>query len=179
MPPSSNPDTIVDFITGQKIANVGSEANRQLLERFLIENKAYTRADIVVDAPIAVEIKGEMYRSTVDLVIQIDGVPLMAVKCAAGSLGSREREVVSAARLYAAAPLPLAIVSDGSDAAVLDTQTGKPIGKGLDAIPSRRQAARLGRAEPLPPIAPQRLTREKLIFRSYDSMNVNVRGRSA
>jgi hypothetical protein len=177
MPTSTNPDTIVDFITGEKVVNMGAEANRQLMERALIEKKTYTREDIVVDAPIAVEIDGEMYRSTVDLIVQVDGVPVMAIKCAAGSLGSREREIVSAARLYAAAPLPLAIVTDGSDATVLNTQTGKPVGKGLDAIPSRREAARLVQADPLPPIAPQRLTREKLVFRSYDSMNVNVRGR--
>lgn len=178
MPESTNPDTLIDFITGQKVANIGAEANRQSLERVLIEKKAYTRQDIVVDAPIEVDIDGDAYRSTVDLVIQIEGVPLVAVKCAAGSLGSREREIVSAARLYAAAPLPLAIVTDGSDATVLNTQTGKPIGKGLDAIPSRRDAAKLVHADPLPPIAPERLTREKRVFRSYDSMNVNVRGRS-
>ena len=177
MPTSTDSDTIVDFITGEKVANIGAEANRQLLEQVLIEKKAYTRADIVIDAPIQVEIDGEWYRSTVDLVIQIEGVPLMAVKCAAGSLGSREREIVSAARLFAAAPLPLAIVSDGRDAIVLNTQTGKPVGKGLDAIPSRGDAAQLIDADSLPPIAPQRLAREKLVFRSYDSMNVNVRGR--
>ena len=156
----------------------GAEANRQQVERYLVETKGYRREDVVVDAPIDVEIDGEVYRSAVDLIVQIDDRPLIAVKCAAGSLGSREREIISAARLYGPSPLPLAVVSDGSDAAVLDVATGKKKGSGLAAIPDRTEAIDLARGEPMPPIAPDRLTRERLVFRSYDSMNVNVRGRA-
>jgi hypothetical protein len=32
----------------------------------------------------------------------------------------------------------------------------------------------MAQANPLPPIPPDRLARERLIFRSYDAMNVNV-----
>jgi hypothetical protein len=173
----TDPDTIVDFVTGRTVADIGAEANRQQVERFLVEKKGYTREDVKVDAPIEMEIEGESYRSAVDLIIQIDGTPIMAIKCAAGSLGSREREIISAARLYAESPLPLAVVSDGSDAIVLDTQTGKQISTGLAGIPSRRQAVKVAQADPLPPVSPERLKRLKLVFRSYDSMNVNVGGR--
>ena len=173
----TNPDVIVDFITGQPVSNVGAEANRQQVERYLVEEKGYRREEVKVDAPIDVEIDGEVYRSSVDLIVQLEGRPLMAVKCAAGSLGSREREIVSAARLYSTSPLPLAVVSDGSSATVLDVATGKKKGNGLVAIPTRSQAVNLAQAEPLPPVAPGRLAREKLVFRSYDSMNINVRGR--
>lgn len=173
----SNPDVILDFITGQSVPNVGAEINRQQVERYLVEEKGYRRQEVVVDAAIDIEIDGEVYQSTVDLVIQINDRPLMAVKCAAGSLGSREREIVSAARLLAATPLPLAIVSDGTNATVLDTATGRKRGDGMASIPSRIEAVDLAQADPLPPVAPDRMTREKLVFRSYDSMNVNVRGR--
>ncbi len=171
---NTNPDVIVDYITGESIPNVGAEINRQQVERYLVEQKGYRREDILVAAPIQVEIEGDVYRSTVDLVVQIDDRPLIAVKCAAGSLGSREREVVSAARLFADTPMPLAVVSDGATATVLDTTKGKQKGKGLAAIPHRSEAVELARSEPIPPIAPERLAREKLVFRSYDSMNVNV-----
>jgi hypothetical protein len=179
MKEDTNPDIIVDFITGQPVANMGAEANRQQVERYLIERNGYRREEVMVDAPIDVEIEGEEYRSVVDLVIQIGGRPLIAVKCAAGSLGSREREIVSAARLYGPSPLPLAVVSDGSGAIVLDVATGKKIGDGLAAIPNRSEAVSLAQADPLPPVAPDRMARERLVFRSYDSMNVNVRRRDS
>jgi hypothetical protein len=173
----SNPDIIVDFISGQSVPHVGPEINRQKVERYLVEEKGYLREEICVDAPIEVEIDGEVYRSTVDLVVQIEGRPLMAIKCAAGSLGSREREIVSAARLFSRSPLPLAIVSDGTDATILDTMTGKKKAVGMAAIPPRDQACKLAQAEPLPAIPSERLPGLKLVFRSYDSMNVNVRNR--
>ena len=172
--PKNNPDTIVDYITGASVCNVGAELNRQQVERYLLEEKGYLREDIIVDAPIQMEIGGEVYRSKVDLVIQIEGRPLVAFKCAAGSIGSREREAISAARLFATAPMPLAVVSDGADATVLETTRGKSVGKGLAAIPDRDQAIRLSRSEPLPAIPPDRIARERLVFRSYDSMNINV-----
>jgi Type I restriction enzyme R protein N terminus (HSDR_N) len=173
----TNPDVIVDFITGETVPNVGTECHRQQLERYLVEQKGYRREEVLVDAPIQVDIDGEVYRSKVDLVIRIDGRPLMAVKCAAGSLGSREREILSAARLFGPTPLPLAVVSDGATATVLDVASGKKKGEGLAAFPHRTEAADLARAARLPPITPERLTREKRIFRSYDSMNVNVHTR--
>ena len=179
MQTDTNPDVFVDFITGQSVPNVGAEANRQRVERYLVEAKGYRREDIIVDAPIEVKIDGELYRSSVDLVVQIQGKPLIAVKCAAGSLGSREREIVSAARLYGPSPLPLAVVSDGSEATVLSGLSGKKTGNGLAAIPDRDEAIALSQADSLPPMDSLRLDREKLVFRSYDSMNVNVRNRGA
>jgi hypothetical protein len=170
-----NPDTIIDFITGQAVANVGAEANRQQVERYLVEQKGYRADDIRVDAPICIDIDGDPYRSSVDLVVVIDETPVIAFKCAAGSLGSREREIVAASRLYHTSPLPLAVVSDGTHATVLDGPSGKAVGDGMAAIPSRSEAAILASAAPLPPVAPEHLDRVKLVFRSYDSMNVNVR----
>lgn len=171
----SNPDIIIDFVTGRAVPNVGAEANRQRVERFLVEKKGYSREEVIVDAPIQVEIDGQVYHSAVDLVIQIDKRPLIAIKCAAGSLGSREREIIGAARLLGPLPLPLAVVSDGDSAMVLDVASGKKKGEGLGAIPGRTEAIELAQMPLPPPIDPKRLWREKLIFRSYDAMNVNVR----
>jgi hypothetical protein len=170
----ANPDTIVDYITGRSIPNIGAEANRQKVERFLVEEKGYRKDEVQVDAPIAVAIGDEVYRSTVDLVVSIGDFPVIAIKCAAGSLGSREREIISAARLYGKTPLPLAVVSDGNTAMVLDVMTGKKKGDGLNSIPDRDAATALTEAAPLPAMAGKRLVRERLIFRSYDSMNVNI-----
>ena len=64
----------------------------------------------------------------------------MVVKCAAGSLESREREVVSAARIFASHPLPRAVVTDSQTAVVYDVISGKKISQGLEAIPSFSQA---------------------------------------
>ncbi len=167
--------TITDFVTGESVPDIGAEANRQAFERFLVNDRGYRKEDIAVDVDIKLAIDGETYRSQIDLVVSTDGMRVMAVKCAAGSLGSREREILAAARLLDPFPTPLAVVSDGCTALILDTTTGKKIGEGLHAVPAKDQVLKIAGAQKLEPLAPERIEREKLIFRSYDSMNINVR----
>ena len=163
-----------DYITGQKVPNVGAEANRQAIERYLVEEKGFRKQDIQVNAPIRMQIRDQAYRSYVDLVISMDGRKLMVIKCAPGSLGSRERETIAAARLLDVNQIPLALVSDGKSAILLDVANGRKVGEGMAAIPSRRELSNNFKEVTLEPITGERREREKLIFRSYDSMNVNV-----
>jgi hypothetical protein len=167
---------ITDFVTGREVPNVGAEENRQAVEKYLIKEKGYLKEDIEVDVDIAITVAGEPYRSQVDLVVTADGgqARFMVIKCAAGSLGSREREIVAAARLLNEYQIPCAVVSDGKKAIVLDTVTGKKIGDGLDAIPSKGEA--LTQLKSFTPRAfpEERREREKRIFRTYDIENVNV-----
>jgi hypothetical protein len=168
---------ITDFITGLEQPNVGAEEYRQALERFLVNSKGYSKEDIEVDADIDLAISGEPYRSQVDLVVSVDSgkTRFMAVKCAAGSLGSREREIVAVARLLDNYQIPLAVVSDGKTAIIMDTVSGKKIAEGLDAIPSKEEAQRQLTSTELVPLPEKRREREQLIFRTYDSDNVNVK----
>jgi len=173
----SKPYTLItDFITGREVPNVGAEENRQAVERVLVEDKGYLKEDIQVDVDIAITVAGEPYSSQVDLAVSADGgkTRFMVIKCAAGSLGSREREIVAAARLLDEYQIPCAVVSDGQTAIVLDTISGKKIGDGLDVIPTRQEA--LARLKSFKPegFPGDRREREKLIFRTYDLENVNV-----
>jgi len=167
---------ITDFITGNKIPNVGAEENRQMFVQFLVKEKGFSKEDIEVDVDIEMTVAGETYRSQIDLVVSVDGgvTRLMAVKCAAASLGSREREILAASRLLAENQLPFSVVSDGKTAIVLDTVSGKKLGEGLNAIPAKGEAREKLKTLQLRPFPKEKLEREKLIFRSYDSMNVNV-----
>ncbi len=167
---------ITDFVTGREVPNVGAEENRQAVEKFLVLEKGYLKEDIQVDVDLAITVAGESYRSQVDLVVSPDGGPtrFMVIKCAAGSLGSREREIVAVARLLDAYQIPRAVVSDGKTAVVLDTVAGKKIGDGLDAIPTRQEAIDELKSLTLTPFPAERREREKLIFRTYDIENVNV-----
>jgi hypothetical protein len=66
------------------------------------------------------------------------------------------------------------VVSDGQTATMLDTMTGKKIDQGLASLPSREMAEKRSVEAVFQVLAENRCEREKLIFRSYDSMNVNV-----
>jgi hypothetical protein len=164
-------ERLIDFVTGKHVPNVGAEANRQAVERLLVEEKGFDRQEIEVEVPIELAIAGEIYRSAVDLVVRTSGRRVMALRCAAGSLASCGREIVAAARLLEPHQIPLAAVSDGKRALVFDTLSGRLIGEGVEAIPTKRRL----QAESLDfqPLPGERRLRESLIFRTYDRERVN------
>ena len=162
---------IKDYITGKKVPVVGSEFNRQEVEQYLVEVLGWEKSDVEVDRKVEFTAAGEPWSSKVDLVVSLKGSPVMLIKCAAGSLGSREKEAVSAARIACELPIPLSVVSDGNTAIVMNTLTGKKIAEGISAIPTPQKAAEL--AVPTEPLTEKNLERARIVFRSYDSMNIN------
>jgi Type I restriction enzyme R protein N terminus (HSDR_N) len=164
---------IIDFITGRSKPNAGAEANRQAVERLLVEVKGYAKEEIEVDAPITLEMGTQRYHTAADLVVRVQGLRFMVIKCAAGALASREKEIIAAARLMENYQIPLAAASDGKSAIVWDSVSGRCLGEGLDAIPSKTQAFEAFDAAALLPLDENRRLRQQLIFKSYDSMNIH------
>jgi hypothetical protein len=167
-------DTLTDFVTGQKIPNIGAEENRQRVERFLVETKGYTKDDIEVDADLKFTIGDEEVHSNVDLVVRVQGKRFMVLRCVPGSLVSRQRETLAAARLLDSYQIPFSVVTDGKDAQLLNTATGEVLDQGMGTIPSKEEAIRRMKEMKLQSFPQDRLEREKIIFRSYDEMNINV-----
>lgn len=167
-------DMLTDFVTGKKVPNIGAEENRQQVERFLVERKGYNKDDIEVDADLKFTVAGEEVRSNVDLVVRVQDKRFMVLRCVPGSLVSRERETLAAARLLDVYQIPFSVVTDGKDAELLDTVTGEVLDQGMDAIPSKEEAIQQMKEIRLEPFPRERLERERIIFRSYDEMNINV-----
>jgi hypothetical protein len=166
-------ETIVDYITGSEKSFTGAEANRQAMEKVLVETKGYAPSDVEVDTPIVLEMDDGPYASTLDLVVNVAGHRFMVIKCAPGSLSSREREVIAAARLLDRCQIPLAVATDGVTAQVWDTVSGRHIGEGLEAVPSKARAEKMFDPGATVCLDDKRRHRTQLVFRSYDSMNVN------
>jgi len=167
-------EMIIDYITGKEIPNVGAEENRQAVEIFLVEQKNYSKSDITVNADIKLQIGLDAYQSQIDLLVNIHDQSFMLIKCVAGSLGSHERETIAAARLLETNQIPVSVVSDGKNALIRDVITGKKMGEGLTNIPSRDDAIQILYKYTPTPLPTDRIEREKLVFRTYDSMKVNV-----
>ncbi len=167
-------DILTDYVTGKQVPNIGAEETRQRVERFLVETKGYSKDDIEVGADLKFTVGDDEVRSNVDLVVRVAGKRFMVLKCVPGSLVSRQRETLAAARLLDAYQVPFSVVTDGKNADVLDTVTGDVAGSGLEAIPSKAEATERVKKVGFEPFPEERLERERIIFRSYDEMCVNV-----
>lgn len=167
-------EMITDYLTGREIPDIGAETHRQAVEKYLHEELNYPLSSIEVDVALALDVAGERYDTQLDLVIRVSDRPVMVIKCAAGSLSSREKEVLAAARIMEDLPVPYAVVSDGKTALVYDALSRKKIAEGLYQIPSYEAAREFLKTYAPAPIPEDRREREKIIFKSYDSMNLNV-----
>jgi hypothetical protein len=164
---------ITDFITGKSLRNIGPEASRQIIEKFLVNEKGYEKEDIIVDKELIVQFKGEDYNSSIDLIVNCNKKAFIAITCVAGSIGSYEREILAGARLVYDYQIPFAVSTDARDAVLLDTFSGKKTGQGLDAIPSKEAALKMLESIVYQPLDINRKEREMIIFRSFNLEKIN------
>ncbi len=161
---------ICDFITGQAFLDTDDERIRQKIERLLIEEKGYSKQDIEGDIEFEIVIGDEKNKSKVDLIVNIEGKRFMIMRCARGSLVSREREVISCARILDVYQIPFAVVTNGEDAEVLDTISGEVIGNGLGAISSKANALEAIKQIEFKKLLEKRIEKEKRIFLAFDAI---------
>lgn len=145
-------------------------AVRVAVMRFLTDKKGYLPEDIESDREFDVSVGDTRAVSTVDMVIAILGKRMISVKCSADSLVSRQRQALACARLADACPVPIAVITDGEGAILLDTVSGKVMSEGLDSIPSREELYALHEGTGPKELSPDRAEREKRIVQAFDSI---------
>ncbi|RJQ50880.1 MAG: hypothetical protein C4526_11145 [Nitrospiraceae bacterium] len=145
-------------------------AVKQAVERLLLENKGYSVSEIELDPEFDVTTGSGPGKSKVDFVIRLNGKRLVSIKCSADTLVSRERQALACARLLESYQVPFAVITDGADAVVLDTVSGKTIGEGLEAVPSREALEILAPRIEFKELPPDRVEREKRIVCAFDAM---------
>jgi hypothetical protein len=147
---------------------------RMMVSYLLVEKKGYLPEDIEKRVVFEVKLGQETAYSSVDFLISVAGKKAMVIKCAAGSLSSRERQAVAIARLIGSPPVPVAVVADPVNAEVLDVATGKVVGEGFGAIPVRDRLVEMLSEYSAKPLARDRLEKEKRILLAFDAIRCCV-----
>ncbi|UCD65952.1 MAG: type I restriction enzyme HsdR N-terminal domain-containing protein [Deltaproteobacteria bacterium] len=162
--------TCTDFITGDTIVDTDDERCRQDLAKFLVEKKGYSKSDLEPRLCIETLYNGQFVASTIDITVRVAGKRLMILRFAPGSIVTRERSAIAAARvLEPEYQIPLAVVTNCKDAEVLDTYTGKVIRNGLENIPDRKEAESLINSLHFDPFNDEtKKDRERRILNAYD-----------
>jgi hypothetical protein len=162
--------TCTDFITGDTIVDTDDERCRQDLAKFLVEKKGYSKSDLEPRLCIETLYNGQFVASTIDITVRVAGKRLMILRFAPGSIVTRERSAIAAARvLEPEYQIPLAVVTNCKDAEVLDTYTGKVVRNGLENIPDRKEAESLINSLHFDPFNDKKKKdRERRILNAYD-----------
>jgi hypothetical protein len=133
----------------------------------ILEEKGYTPEDIETDREFTVRAGEREERVSVDYLITLRGKRYMAVKCSMAVV-SRERHVLSFSRVVENYQIPLSVITDGVDALVMDTVTGKTIGESFDDIPSKEDALRTFDSLEFREYPPERLEKQTRILLAFE-----------
>ena len=160
---------LVDYVTGEPLVDTDDERYRQKLARLLVEERGFAKNELEMRRRIETLFAHQFVASKIDIVVSIGEQRVMVLRYGPGSLVTRERPAIAAARVLEKDQLiPLAVVSNGEDAELLDARTGKVLGTGLAAIPAREKVVAMLPDLDFSPVLPERREPELRILNAFD-----------
>ena len=157
-----------DIITGETIMDTHDERYRQKIAGLLINHKGYRRDDIKIRNDMQVRAGRKKAVIKIDFVISISGKVFMIINFGPGSIVTRRRSLLAASRVLTPYQIPIAVVTNGEDAEILEGSTGRIISSGLEAIPARDQLVEMPRANHFQRIPAKRAEMESRILYCYE-----------
>ena len=161
--------SLADCVTGEPLVDTDDERYRQKLARLLMDERGFAKTELAMRRRIETLFAHQFVVSKIDIVVSIADRRVMVVRYGPGSLVTRERPAIAAARVLEESQLiPLAVVTNGEDAELLDARTGKVLGTGLTAIPTREKLLAMLPGLDFSPIAQKRREAELRILNAFD-----------
>ena len=157
-----------DFITGETIIDTHDERYRQKIARLLIDHKGYQKNDIKPRKDLLVQAGENRAVIKIDFLINLSGKVCMILKFGPGSIVTRRRPLLAASRILAPYQIPIAVVTNGEDAEVLEGASGRVISRGLETIPSKEQLIKIIYADLFKRIPAERAEMESRILYCYE-----------
>jgi hypothetical protein len=159
---------LTDLITGERLKDTHDERYRQKIAYLLVNQKGYFKPEIEPRRKLLVRAGDKKAAVKIDFLISISDRVCMLVKYGPGSVVTRRRPVLAASRLAEPYQIPVAVVTNGEDAEILEGISGKVLSKGLDTMPSRQALNELAANDPFIPIPKQRAEMESRILYCYE-----------
>lgn len=168
MPGKSEREKLIrEKVLSEDEAEVAATHDARLIIWELLVEKGYLPDEVEVDREFAISAGGRKEKSAVDYIIKLKGRRYMSIKCSM-ALVSRERHVLAFSRVVDSCQIPYSVITDGVDARLMDTATGKVLAEGLEAIPPREQAIADVEEVEFREFPPSKKERETMILQAFD-----------
>lgn len=135
------------ILTGKTIEDTHDNRYRQALISLLLTQRGFAPHEIAANIPLPIACEGRSATIPMDAIVTIAKIPRLLIRYGPGSIVTRRQPAIAAARLIGT---PYVVATNGEDAELLDAQSGKPVGTGLSAIPSRDRILAMTLAAPPP-----------------------------
>jgi len=132
--------TLRDYLSGEELPDTDDERYRQQLAKLMVEEKGFAASELQPRLTIETTFNSQFVRTLIELTVCISERRVMIIRYGPGSLVTRERPAVAAARILDPAyRIPLAVVTNFRDAELVETKFGRVLDTGMDCIPARNE----------------------------------------
>ena len=159
---------LTDFITGETLKDTHDERYRQEIARLLVRQLGYLKADIEPRKALIVKADSKKAVLKIDFTITLNSRTCMVLQYGPGSLVTRRRAVLAVSRLVAPYQVPVAVITNGKDAEIINGPSGEVTASGLESIPSKSDLTKMSASETFAPISEQRAEMESRILYCYE-----------
>ena len=159
---------LTDFITGETLKDTHDERYRQKIARLLIRQLGYLKTDIEPRKALIAKAGSKKAILKIDFAIRLAGRTCMVLQYGPGSLVTRRRAVLAVSRLIAPYQVPVAVITNGQDAEVINGSSGEVTANGLESIPSKSNLEQMAAGETFAPISEHQAEMESRILYCYE-----------
>lgn len=138
----SNPHHLVlgklnDFLTGTVLADTLDERYRQKIAKRLVIEGGFRKNDIQSNTTLEVIAGVKKAVMKIDFLVNFQEKIIAIIKFAPGSLVTRRLSTLALSRIIKPYQIPIAVITNGEDAEILEGDSGKVISTGLENLPDR------------------------------------------
>lgn len=159
---------LIDFLTGVKIRDTHDERYRQKIARFLVNEKGYSKKDIRSNLKLTVSAGENRAIVRIDFAVSALSKTGMIIKYGPGSIVTRHRPSLATSRLLEPYQIPVVVATNGETADILDGTTGRLMGQGFDAIPSKTDLDALSKRVSFALVSSKQVDMESRIVYAYE-----------
>ncbi|MCP4671228.1 MAG: type I restriction enzyme HsdR N-terminal domain-containing protein [Desulfobacula sp.] len=126
------------FLTGSVLTDTLDERYRQTIAKQLVLRGGFKKTEISSSVDLEVLAGERRAFLKVDFLIKYQKKIVALIKYSPGSLVTRRLSTIGLSRIIKPYQIPLAVITNGEDAEVLDGSSGKVIAAGLKNLPDKK-----------------------------------------
>ncbi len=157
-----------DFLTGEVRNDTHDERYRQKIARHLVESCGFEKVHVENNVPLKVSAGKHKAIIKVDFLVSCNNKASMIIKYGPGSLVTRRLLTIAISRILHPYQIPVAIVTNGEDAEIINAQNGQIITTGFDRIPKKAELAKINKTAKFNPISDDHFDKASRIVYAFE-----------
>ena len=139
----SNPHHLVlgqlkDFLSGSILTDTLDERYRQKIAKQLVNNGGFKKSEIISNFVLEISAGQRKAVIKVDFLIRFQNKIVTLIKYSPGSLVTRRLSTLGLSRIIKPYQIPIAVITNGEEAEIIDGKSGKVISSGLENLPDKK-----------------------------------------